>query len=269
MPGRCSDSAASMAAPRALGSPTGSTPSSTRRAARRASGVSTTSCPPKTRSPSSGIPASAKSGRMVTMPVGSASPAPTAAAPVSAVVATEPRPPTSHTPTRLLMTWTLHCTTTVASCLSSLHGVPLYAACQDQVCSLPGKTNLSARCVPVLRVPFLALTLTLASACGTDARTSQSSERLRVLVFTKTTGFRHESIPDGVRAIQRLGRTHRMTVDTTGSSSRFTTKVLNRYDAVIFLSATGTPIAKRSQQRAFERYIKAGGGYLGVHAASD
>ena len=60
-----------------------------------------------------------------------------------------------------------------------------------------------------------------------------------------------------------------MTVDTTGSASRFTTKVLNRYDAVIFLSATGTPIAERAQQRAFERYIKAGGGYLGVHAASD
>jgi len=90
-----------------------------------------------------------------------------------------------------------------------------------------------------------------------------------VLVLTETTGFRHESIPDGVRAIQRLGRTHHMMVDTTGSSSRFTTKVLNRYDAVIFLSATGTPIAKRTEQRAFERYIQAGGGYLGVHAASD
>jgi type 1 glutamine amidotransferase len=90
-----------------------------------------------------------------------------------------------------------------------------------------------------------------------------------VLVLTETTGFRHESIPDGVRAIHRLGRTHHMMVDTTGSSSRFTTKVLNRYDAVIFLSATGTPIAKRTEQRAFERYIQAGGGYLGVHAASD
>ena len=60
-----------------------------------------------------------------------------------------------------------------------------------------------------------------------------------------------------------------MTVDTTSSSSRFTTKALNRYDAVIFLSATGTPIAKRAEQRAFERYIRAGGGYVGVHAASD
>jgi type 1 glutamine amidotransferase len=121
----------------------------------------------------------------------------------------------------------------------------------------------------MLRVLFLAVTLTLASACGSEASSSQSSERLNVLVFTKTTGYRHESIPDGVRAVQRLGRAHRMTVDTTGSSRRFTSKVLARYDAVIFLSTTGTPISGRSQQRAFERYIKAGGGYLGVHAASD
>jgi type 1 glutamine amidotransferase len=121
----------------------------------------------------------------------------------------------------------------------------------------------------MLRVLFLALTLTLASACGSEARTGQSSDRLRVLVFTETTGFRHESIPDGVRAIRRLGRDHRITVDTTGSSRRFTSKILARYDAVIFLSTTGTPVAKRSEQRAFERYIRRGGGYLGVHAASD
>ncbi|MDA0139584.1 ThuA domain-containing protein [Solirubrobacter sp. CPCC 204708] len=116
---------------------------------------------------------------------------------------------------------------------------------------------------------FLAVALTLASACGSEARPSQSSERLRVLVFTETTGFRHESIPDGVRAIQRLGRSHRISVDTTGTSRRFTAKGLARYDAVVFLSTTGTPVAERAEQRAFERYIRAGGGYLGVHAASD
>lgn len=127
-----------------------------------------------------------------------------------------------------------------------------------------------------LRTLFLALTLTLASACGTEARRGHSSdrksveqERLSVLVFTKTNGYRHDSIPDGVKAISKLGRAHRMTVDTTASPARFTAKTLGRYDAVIFLSTTGTPIAKRSQQRAFERYIRAGGGYLGVHAASD
>jgi type 1 glutamine amidotransferase len=120
-----------------------------------------------------------------------------------------------------------------------------------------------------VRVLTLAAFLTLASACGGQARPGRSSERLNVLVFTKTTGFRHESIPDGVRAIQRLGRSHRFTVDTTGSARRFTPKVLARYDAVIFLSTSGTPIADPAQQRAFERYIQAGGGYLGVHSASD
>ena len=121
----------------------------------------------------------------------------------------------------------------------------------------------------VIRVLALSLMLTLASACGSQANSGQIAERSRVLVLTETTGYRHDSIPAGVRAIQRLGRTHRFSVDTTGTSSGFTTNGLARYDAVIFLSATGTPVARRAEQRAFERYIKGGGGYLGIHAASD
>jgi type 1 glutamine amidotransferase len=124
------------------------------------------------------------------------------------------------------------------------------------------------------RVLLLALLLTLASACGTEARPGRSSDAsadpsIRVLVFTKTNGYRHESIPDGVRAIDRLGRTHRMKVDTTRSPARFTPKGLARYDLVVFLSTTGTPVRARSQQRALERFIQGGGGFLGVHAASD
>ena len=90
-----------------------------------------------------------------------------------------------------------------------------------------------------------------------------------MLVFTKTTGFRHDSIPDGVRAIRRLGRRHRFAVDTTDDAATFTTRRLRRYDAVIFLSTTGTPIARAAQRRALEGYIRAGGGFVGIHAASD
>jgi type 1 glutamine amidotransferase len=108
-------------------------------------------------------------------------------------------------------------------------------------------------------------TVLLACACGTTARVPQAQDRSRVLVFTKTTGFRHDSIPDGVRAIKRLG----FAVDTTGDAAAFTTGRLRRYDAVIFLSTTGTPIARSSQRRALERYIRAGGGFVGIHAASD
>jgi type 1 glutamine amidotransferase len=72
-----------------------------------------------------------------------------------------------------------------------------------------------------------------------------------------------------VAAIERLGRRHRFTVDTTGNASRFTPRRLARYDVVIFLHATGTPLASASQRRAFERYIRRGGGYVGIHAAAD
>ena len=88
-------------------------------------------------------------------------------------------------------------------------------------------------------------------------------------MFTKTTGFRHDSIPAGVAAIERLGRRHRFSVDTTANAGRFTPRQLARYDVVVFLSTTGTPLARGSQRRAFEGFIRAGGGYVGVHAASD
>jgi type 1 glutamine amidotransferase len=72
-----------------------------------------------------------------------------------------------------------------------------------------------------------------------------------------------------VRAIKRLGSTHGFHVDTTADAAKFNRESLARYDVVIFLSTTGTPIAERSQQDAFERYIRAGGGFFGIHAASD
>ena len=119
---------------------------------------------------------------------------------------------------------------------------------------------------------WLGPLLLLASACGSDVvepRAQPEPQRFRALVFTKTTGFRHDSIPQGVAAIRRLGRRHGFAVDTTADAARFTTRNLARYNAVIFLQTTGTPIRRAEQRRALERYIRAGGGYVGVHAASD
>lgn len=90
----------------------------------------------------------------------------------------------------------------------------------------------------------------------------------KVLVFSKTRGFRHASIPDGIRAIQLLGRKHEFTVDTTENAARFTEENLKQYRTVIFLSTTGDVLNDR-QQADFERYIQAGGSYVGVHAATD
>ncbi len=56
----------------------------------------------------------------------------------------------------------------------------------------------------------------------------------RVLVFSKTRGFHHASIPAGIAAIQKLGMENNFAVDTTTDSSFFVKKTLKKYDAVIF-----------------------------------
>lgn len=93
--------------------------------------------------------------------------------------------------------------------------------------------------------------------------------RFHVLVFSKTTGFRHDSIPAAVAAIRGLGGAHGFGVTHTEDEARFTDRGLRRYDAVVFLSTTGEPLPRPEQRRAFRRYIARGGGFLGVHAASD
>ncbi len=119
------------------------------------------------------------------------------------------------------------------------------------------------------RAVFSALLISLLAACGSEARAPDAEPSFRALVFTKTTGFRHDSIPAGVAAIERLGRRHRFSVDTTANAGRFSARQLARYDVVVFLSTTGTPLRRGSQRRALEGFIRAGGGYVGVHAASD
>ncbi|MFJ2171912.1 ThuA domain-containing protein [Streptomyces sp. NPDC087851] len=90
----------------------------------------------------------------------------------------------------------------------------------------------------------------------------------RVLVFSKTAGFRHDSIAEGVTALKELGKTTGITVDATEEAGQFTTNNLARYDAVVFLSTTGD-VLSADQQKAFENYVATGGGYMGVHAAAD
>ncbi len=120
-----------------------------------------------------------------------------------------------------------------------------------------------------MRVVAIAIAFLLVGACGSNTQAPEAKPRYRAHVFTKTTGLRHDSIPNGVKAIKRLGRERGFTVEVTEDAGRFTSSSLVRYDVVVFLSTTGTPIARAAQQRAFERFIRRGGGYVGVHAASD
>src|SRR5688572_11809985 len=88
-----------------------------------------------------------------------------------------------------------------------------------------------------------------------------------VLVFTKVKGWKHTSIPHGIAGIQKLGEENRFFVDTTKDASVFSDDNLKKYHAVIFLNTTGN-ILNADQQAAFERYIQAGGGFVGIHSAA-
>jgi type 1 glutamine amidotransferase len=104
--------------------------------------------------------------------------------------------------------------------------------------------------------------------CVSQPAVSHSTDTERVLVFSKTAGFRHDSIPEGIAAVKQLGESGGFTVDATEDASAFTPRNLRRYEAVVFLSTTGD-ILDPDQQRAFEGYIRHGGGYVGIHAAAD
>jgi len=90
----------------------------------------------------------------------------------------------------------------------------------------------------------------------------------KVLVFTKTTGFRHASIPAAIQAVKTLGTSNGFAVDATEDGGAFTDGNLAGYDAVVFLLTTGD-ILDETQQASFQRYVHAGHGWVGVHSASD
>jgi type 1 glutamine amidotransferase len=90
----------------------------------------------------------------------------------------------------------------------------------------------------------------------------------KVLVFCKTAGYHHESIAVGKVAIMKLGAENGFDADTTSDAGKFTADNLKQYAAVIFLSTT-QDVLDDAQQKAFIHYIEAGGGFVGIHAATD
>jgi type 1 glutamine amidotransferase len=111
----------------------------------------------------------------------------------------------------------------------------------------------------------LLLGCTLLGAFSSCAGTPPPSE---ILIFTKTAGYRHGSIPTGIQCMQELAGDLKMTASATEDAADFTDENLKRFAAVVFLSTTQDVLDERAQG-AFERYIQAGGGYMGVHAATD
>ena len=112
-----------------------------------------------------------------------------------------------------------------------------------------------------LYVSLLVISLAFLHSCNRQTTP-------RVLVFSKTKGWKHTSIPYGIDAIFKLGKENGFQVDTTKNSALFEDDNLKQYHAVIFNNTTRN-VLNAEQQAAFERYIQAGGGYVGIHSAAD
>jgi type 1 glutamine amidotransferase len=119
---------------------------------------------------------------------------------------------------------------------------------------------------------LLALLLALLGWCSQPAlaRSIDADQQpaFAVLVFSKTSGFRHDSIPVGIAAINALGEERRFRVDATEDASMFSDERLAPYRVVVFLNTTGD-VLDSAQRAAFERFIRRGAGFVGVHSATD
>lgn len=93
-------------------------------------------------------------------------------------------------------------------------------------------------------------------------------EKNKVLIFSKTNGYRHSSIETGIGAIKKLSAANNFDVDATEDSLYLSDANLKKYKAIVFLSTTGTVLGK-DQELALQNFIHAGGGFVGIHAATD
>lgn len=94
------------------------------------------------------------------------------------------------------------------------------------------------------------------------------NDTYQILVFSRTAGYRHDSIPHGVSVLSRLGPAHDFEATATEDPSVFNDASLADYDVVVFLNTTGD-VLDDMQQAAFERFIRAGKGFVGIHSAAD
>jgi type 1 glutamine amidotransferase len=121
--------------------------------------------------------------------------------------------------------------------------------------------------LPIAAATLLGLAAAAVIVSSSDPE-AKPEIRARLLIFSKTAGFRHDSIPAGIAAIRNLGRANGFSVSATEEAATFTRKRLRRFDAVVFLNTTGDVLAPR-QQASFRSYIRHGGGWVGIHSAAD
>lgn len=113
----------------------------------------------------------------------------------------------------------------------------------------------------IMRFISLVLVCLMTQICfGQDSKT--------VLIFSKTAGFRHKSIPKGAETVSKLLKEQHIKYVHSEDALYFSADSLKKFDAVVFLNTTGD-ILDDTQKKNFQKFIQSGKGYVGIHAASD
>ena len=108
----------------------------------------------------------------------------------------------------------------------------------------------------------------LLGSIGAFGQENKVLDPAQILVFTKTSGWRHSSIEAGVKALKKLGEKDGFEVTQTEDAFSFHPDNLIKYQLVLFLSTT-LEVLNDTQEKAFENYISQGGAFMGIHAAAD
>lgn len=114
----------------------------------------------------------------------------------------------------------------------------------------------------------LAAGTVAAGLAARPALASPTRRPARVLVFTRTVGFRHASIPTAISTVQELGAANRIGVVASEDPGVFTDANLNGFTAIVFANTVGNVLVPQARE-AIERFVTGGGGWMGIHAAAD
>ena len=91
----------------------------------------------------------------------------------------------------------------------------------------------------------------------------------RALIYTKNgEGYVHDNLVASVAALKEICEDLNLETDDTDDPSIFTDENLKRYQVLIFSNTNNETFATDDQKLAFQRYIQAGGGFIGIHSAS-
>ncbi|MDD4869000.1 MAG: ThuA domain-containing protein [Kiritimatiellae bacterium] len=108
-----------------------------------------------------------------------------------------------------------------------------------------------------------AVTVTLAFVCTVHAADK------KVLVYTKYgKGFVHNCVQACADAVKELGKENGFGVDVSDDPSKFTEANLKQYNALVFDNTNNKLFDTEEQKTALQKYIRAGGGFVGIHSAS-